>query len=246
MARIRDRRGAGVRPTRVDPMSRRRIRIVLAIAALLVIAAASGFAGIKVGANAGEDAEPGAWSLLGVRDGGRTLLVEGPSHGSCDRTAVTADESRADRVVITSQVLTPRGGDYVCTLEMRGGEVFAVRLKRPILGRAVDGRRRKLTRTYDPGVFETVDDDRRMRRAARPIPVPDRPPPDVVGLRFRDARHALCNAGFEARRRVGRRHRTGMVVAQRAPVVQRPPARPPEPTCRNGTLPAVDLEVWAR
>lgn len=223
----------------------RRIRIVLAVIALTVIAGISGFAGLRVGATTGEDTEPGTWSLLGVRDGGRTLVISGPQHGDCDRTSVTADESRPDRVVVRSRVHSPRGS-YICNMMMRGGEEFSVRLSRPILGRAVVGERRQLTRTYDPGVFQAVDDDRRVRRTNRPIPVPDRPPPNVVGLRFRDARHALCNAGFEARRPAGRRNRTGMVVAQDVPVVQRPPARPPEPNCRNGVMPAVDLEVWAR
>lgn len=226
-------------------MPRRRIRIVLAIAALLVIAAASGFAGLWVGATTGEDAEPGAWSLLGVRDGGRTLVVRGAEHGDCDRTSVTADESDPQRVVIRSMVHEPRGSE-ACTLALNGGKEFAVRLKRPILGRAVDGRRRKLRPL---SVLEQdIDIDEHTNRAglvSRPLPVPDWPPPNVVGLRFRDARHALCNAGFEARRPRGDR-RSGMVVAQHPPVVQGPLRTPGHPTCSNGMRAAVDLEVWSR
>lgn len=226
-------------------MPRRRIRIMLAVAALTVIAGISGFTGLWVGATTGEDSEPGAWSLLGVRDGGRTLVVQGPQHGSCDRASVTADESDPRRVMIRSRVHSPRGS-YVCTMEMRGGDEFAVPLSRPILGRAVDGRRRKLRRA---NVLALDDDfDKYVNRRGmlyRPLPVPDRAPPSVVGLRFRDARHALCNAGFEARRPRGST-RTGMVVAQRAPTVQTPPPSTDYLTCTNGVLPAVDLEVWAR
>lgn len=227
-------------------MGGHRIRIVLALVVIPLVAGFSGVLGLWVGANTGEDAEQGAWSLLGVRDGGRTLIVRGSSHGACDETKVTVDESQLDRVVIDSRVLTSRGGGGVCILMQMGGERFALRLSRPIVGRAVVGKRRRLELRYDPGdAFEPVDDDGRQRWTGRSFAVPDHPPPNVVGLRFRDARHALCNAGFEARRPRGN-VRIGMVVAQRAPIRQPPPGRWRDPTCTNGMLPAVDLDVWAR
>lgn len=217
--------------------------MVLAVAALTVVAGISGFAGLWVGATTGEDTEPGAWSLLGVRDGGRTLVVQGPEHGSCDRASVTLDESHPDRVVITSRVHEPRGS-YVCTADLKGRKEFSLRLSRPIVGRAVVGKRRKLP----PPSLSAEEVETYVNRSGvldRPLPIPDHAPPSVVGLRFRDARHALCNAGFEARRPRGTTH-IGMVVAQRAPTVQTPPRATDYITCTNGVLPVVDLEVWAR
>ncbi len=212
---------------------------------LTMVAAVSGFVGLQVGAEAGERAVPGAWSLLGVRDGGRTLVVRGPEHGSCDRVSVTADESQPGRVVIRSFVHQPRGS-AVCILMLHGGERFAVPLERPILGRSVDGPRRIVPSPI--GFLRDVDVRYRPkpdRTLVRPLPLHDREPPSVVGLRFRDARHALCNAGYETRRPSGDRM-TGMVVAQSRAVVPRMTGRRRAPTCRNGMLPAVDLTVWAR
>lgn len=229
-------------------MARRRIWTALAILVPTVLAlgviAALLWAEEAKDRN-GRHAELGAWSLLGVLDGGRTLVVRGSQHGDCDDTSVSADESQPGRVVITSLVLEP-GGDYACTSSLNGGKVFAIGLERPIAGRAVVGERRKLDMRFDSGdAREMVDDDRRSRWSGRPFPVPDRPPPEVVGLRFRDARHALCNAGFEARRPPGDR-RSGMVVGQRMPVTQIPSDGPRDPTCRNGMLPRVDVQVGAR
>lgn len=227
-------------------MPRRRIRIVLAVAALTVIAAASGFAGLWVGATTGEDTERGAWSLLGVRDGGRTLVIAGPDLRTCgSRSTVTVDESQSDRVVVEARELKPRGSSS-CLLMVPPPEQFTVRLERPIVGRAVVGKRRKLRQAnvlaLDDDFEKYVD---RRGRLYRPLPVPDGGPPSVVGLRFRDARHALCNAGFEAHRPRGNAH-IGMVVAQRAPAVQTPPRATSYISCTNGVLPAVELDVWAR
>lgn len=229
-------------------MARRRIWTALAILVPTVLAlgviAALLWAEEAKDRN-GRHAEPGAWSLLGVLDDGRTLVVRGSQHGDCDDTSVSADESQPGRVVITSLVLEPRG-DGACTMSLNGGKVFAVGLERPIAGRAVVGNRRKLDMRFDPGdAVEQLDRDPWVRWTGRPFPVPDRPPPNVVGLRFVDARHALCNAGFEARRPPGDR-RSGIVVGQRVPVTQIPSDGPRDPTCRNGMLPAVDLEVRAR
>lgn len=225
----------------------RRRRIWTALAILVPTVLALGVIAALLWAEEAKDrddrhAVPGNWSLLGVRDDGRTLVVRGPEHGDCDRTSVTADESRPDRVVITSLVLEP-GGDYACTSSLNGGEIFDLALETPIAGRAVAGERRKLDPRYEPGAaVEMLDHDPWVRWTGRPFPVPDRPPPGVVGLRFVDARHALCNAGFEARRPPGDR-RSGMVVGQRTPVTQIPSDGPRDPTCTNGMLPAVDVEV---
>lgn len=224
----------------------RRRRIWTALAILVPTVLALGVIAALLWAEEAKDrndrhAVPGNWSLLGVRDDGRTLVVRGPAYGDCDRTSVTADESDPDRVVITSRVLEPRDGG-VCTLVLHGGDEVELRLDRPIAGRAVTGERRKLqpARISEDEIDfdEYVDSDGLIR----PLPVPDHAPPTVVGLRFRDARHALCNAGFEARRLSGSAP-NGVVSAQRAPTVQ-PALRSSDlPSCANGMRPAVDLAL---
>jgi hypothetical protein len=105
-----------------------------------------------------------------------------------------------------------------------------VRLRYPVRRRVVKGR----------GDADPHDAD----LPSRPFPVPAAAPPRVVGLRYRDARDALCNAGFQARplpRGTGR----GTVVAQRAPRRQAWTGTPREPACTNGMLPAVDVVTRA-
>lgn len=219
-----------------------RKRMLLVLAATAVLGLGSAVAGAYVASTTGEYAESASWSLLGVNDGGRTLLVRGPDHGGCDRIRVVADESDPERVTVAAEILFPRG-TIACNLILIEGETVAVRLRRPLVGRAVVGPKRKL----HPLLLEAVDfdDQRRSQPPDRPYPVPERQPPSVVGLRYRDARHALCNSGFQARRATDP-EANGMVVRQEPAVRQPMRGRPRYATCSNGILPAVRLTATAR
>lgn len=221
------------------PWTRKRM---LVLAATAVLGVGSAVAGAYVATTTGEYAESAGWSLLGVRDGGRTLLVRGPDHGGCDRVRAVADESDPERVTVTAEILFPRG-TIACNLILFEGEPIAVRLRRPLVGRAVVGPKRKLHPLLLRAV--DIDDQRRPQPPDHPYPVPERPPPSVVGLRYRDARHALCNSGFQARR-ASDPQANGMVVRQEPAVRQPTRGRSRYATCSNGILPAVRLTATAR
>lgn len=219
-----------------------RKRKLLVLAATAGLGFGSAVAGAYVATTTGEYAEAASWSLLGVRDGGRTLLVRGPDHGGCDRVRVVADESNPERVTVTAETRFPRG-TIACNLILIGGETIAIRLRQPLVGRAVIGPKRKLQPLLFPDVSPNAQ--RRSQPPDRPYPVPARQPPSVVGLRYRDARHALCNSGFQARR-ASDPQANGMVIRQEPAVRQRMRGRPRYATCSNGVLPAVRLTATLR
>jgi hypothetical protein len=174
----------------------------------------------------GEVREPAGWSLEGVADGGRALLVRGPDHGSCERPELRARELRDGRILVTAELVSPLG-TYACNLMGHPGQTVRLPLSRPVAGRPVVGTGRRLPDARDfqgPRVRSRAD--------------PGAPPPDVVGLRFRDARHALCVAGFRTRLATG--DENGTVTTQGAPAL---PRRRPRwtmfPRCRTGKLPPV-------
>jgi hypothetical protein len=226
---------------------------------LAVVAALSTVAGVRVASPGEERATPASWSLLGVADGGRALRVRGPAHGACERVAVEVDESD-ERITISASIrssppagLTPRPDEnYACPAILLHGEIVTLALDAPVAGRAVTGPSKVLDdlrlpyRVSRRAVTERGDvDTHDAGLPSRPFPVPAAAPPRVVGLRYRDAHDALCNAGFQARplpRGTGR----GIVVAQRPPRRQAWTGGPREPTCTNGILPAVDVATRAR
>jgi hypothetical protein len=174
----------------------------------------------------GEVREPAGWSLEGVADSGRTLLVRGPDHGSCEDPELRVRELRDGRILVTAELVSPLG-TYACDLMGHPGETVRLPLRRPVAGRPVVGAGRRLP---DPRDFQ----EPRVRSRADPGP----PSPDVVGLRFRDARHALCVAGFRTRLVSGRED--GTVTTQGAPALpRRRPRWTTYPRCRTGALPPV-------
>lgn len=201
--------------------------------------------GAWFGATTGEDATPASWSLLGVADGGRSLRVRGPDHGACDRVTLAVEESDA-RIVVSAFIRTPRGA-LSCIAMLVAGRPTTLALDAPVAGRTVTGPKKVLDaarfRSHAPRDHAEAPDDADPRPAGpptRPLPVPAGSPPAVVGLRYRDARDALCNGGFQALTAPrGAGH--GRVVAQRPARRQSPTGRSREPTCTNGMLPAVDV-----
>jgi hypothetical protein len=177
-----------------------------------------------------------SWQLLGVSADGRTLTIREPQRGACDtvRSRVTADD---DRITIAVSLSQPREGD--CVAMLFGGRKVRLRLDRPVAGRAVTGEKRKLAPPYR--VDQNGRSDRDLR-TAEPRSVPNEPAPNVVGLRYQDARHALCNAGLQARPKTPGGDR-GEVVAQAPPARQRRSGPPRPLTCSNGLLPAVTLRT---
>jgi hypothetical protein len=206
----------------------RRLPTALALAVLAVLAVLSTAVGGWVALSTAERSTPASWSLVGVADGGRTLRVRGPAYGACERATVEVDESDERIVVSASLRSSPPAGltlhpgaTYACPAVLFGGSIVTLALDAPVAGRTVTGPKKVLDRVRlrypvrrrvvkGRGDADPHDAD----LPSRPFPVPAATPPRVVGLRYRDARDALCNAGFQARplpRGTGR----GTVVAQR-------------------------------
>ncbi len=174
----------------------------------------------------GEVRTPAGWSLEGVADGGHTLLARGPDHGSCEEPQLRVRELRDGRILVTAELVSPLG-TYACNAMGHAGQTVRLPLGRPVAGRPVVGTGRRLP---DPRDFQGPQ----VRSRADP----GSPPPDVVGLRFRDARHALCVAGFGTRLTTG--SEDGTVTTQGAPALpRRRPRWTTFPRCRTGKLPPV-------
>jgi len=207
------------------------------VASLAAVAAASTVVGLAFAVR--EPPRPGAWRLLGVRDGGRTLVIEGPAYGGCEKPVVEARE-HDDRIEVRAETRLDVDGAEACELMMHLGARLAVPLRRPVGGRAVVGPRRG--RAGLPLAATASADDRGRVRL--------RPPPTVVGLRFLDARHALCIAGYRATAAaaIGRRPpRSAAVLSQGPPSARRPgPISRSRFSCRSPALPTVVLRLGAR
>ncbi|WP_210496013.1 hypothetical protein [Patulibacter sp. SYSU D01012] len=178
----------------------------------------------------GEVHRRASWTLLGVADGGRSLLVRTPDHAACEHPEIRASELPDGRIFVQSSLVTPVG-TYDCLLALISGTVVRLRLGRPVDGRPVVGPRRRPPQPYFDGEPPVG-----LRRPAA------RTPPEVAGLRFRDARAALCTAGFQADRRGPV---DGMTIAVSAPRDPRPQGSRPVPRCTDGTLPRVTVRTAA-
>jgi hypothetical protein len=211
---------------------RRKVGAALVLTVVLAIAGAVSHHRLTSGYS-GSDA---SWQLLGVSADGRTLVIREPDHGACDRVESRLRGQHDDRVEVSVKLLEPRGS-YDCVAMLLGGKVTRLHLDRPIAGRRITGPKKLLRPPYRVDMRGHAD---RSDPTTTPRPVPPDPAPRVVGLRYHDARDALCNAGYEAVPSA-RRGTRGEVLTQAAPK-RRPRTGPPRVlTCSNGLLPAVSL-----
>jgi hypothetical protein len=130
---------------------------------------------------------PRAWSLVGVSDGGRALLVRpanwgGVVGGACQtgpaRVAVEEPDSRKVQVSVRGPIDKGEAGGN-CSAVGHTEPVKKLRLRAPIAGRMVVGAQQRVSPILG----------RRQERVNVP---------NVVGLRSQDATAALCNSGFRA------------------------------------------------